>query len=168
MSKNNKTPLTHPKEPFLENTQEDQELFESYLEKAYQDPEFLSKLTEDFQDVNPKPIKASSRKKTLHPKYVIDLHGKTCEEAEHALETFVLRSFSKNPSQQLEFQVITGKGLHSNGRGKLIREIYYFAKSFFSDQIIKIDSPPFELHLNEVPLKGYFDMTLKRTKKHRE
>jgi len=60
------------------------------------------------------------------PEYVLDLHGRTVREAEHALKGLLEKNFS-------HVRVIVGKGLHSKV-GPILRDA---VKEFFRTQGIR-------------------------------
>ena len=68
---------------------------------------------ENFLKGNEKLIDKDSKKKTnvLYSSRTIDLHGYTLEQANIAIEKFIIKSFSKKINKLI---VVTGKGIHSD------------------------------------------------------
>ena len=68
---------------------------------------------ENFLKSNEKLIDKDSKKKTnlTYSSRTIDLHGYTLEQANIAIEKFIIKSFSEKINKLI---VVTGKGLHSD------------------------------------------------------
>mgnify|MGYP001361449102 FL=1 len=68
---------------------------------------------ENFLKSNEKLIDKDSKKKTnvLYSSRTIDLHGYTLEQANIAIEKFIIKSFSEKINKLI---VVTGKGIHSD------------------------------------------------------
>ena len=68
---------------------------------------------ENFLKGNEKLIDKDSKKKTnvLYSSRTIDLHGYTLEQANIAIEKFIIKSFSEKINKLI---VVTGKGIHSD------------------------------------------------------
>ncbi len=68
---------------------------------------------ENFLNSNEKLIDKDYKKKTnsTYSSRTIDLHGYTLEQANIAIEKFIIKSFSKKINKLI---VVTGKGIHSD------------------------------------------------------
>ena len=68
---------------------------------------------EDFLSSNEKLIDKDYKKKTnvTYSSRTIDLHGYTLEQANVAIEKFIIKSFSEKINKLI---VVTGKGIHSD------------------------------------------------------
>ena len=68
---------------------------------------------EDFLSSNEKLIDKDYKKKTnvTYSSRTIDLHGYTLEQANIAIEKFIIKSFSEKINKLI---VVTGKGIHSD------------------------------------------------------
>jgi len=68
---------------------------------------------ENFLKSNEKLIDKDSKKKTdvTYSSRTIDLHGYTLEQANIAIEKFIIKSFSEKINKLI---VVTGKGIHSD------------------------------------------------------
>ena len=68
---------------------------------------------ENFLNSNEKLIDKDNKKKTnvTYSSRTIDLHGYTLEQANIAIEKFIIKSFSEKINKLI---VVTGKGIHSD------------------------------------------------------
>lgn len=134
---------------------------EALMRAAFENADPRKKGAHGEFDGKGKPQGSSNQGKA--PAKQIDLHGKTLEEAQDAVLTFFNRMIDDHLVHELTIRVITGKGLRSGPAGGVLGgEIHGFIRQKFAAYIKKIDSSPSDVKLGGVPLRGHFDVTLKK------
>ena len=89
----------------------------------------------------------------------IDLHGMTLDEARRALDVYIGDLIALGVTRQIT--VITGKGLHSESGGVLIKDIPRYIKEKYGNFISWMEESPDELRIGQVPIRGHFKFLLK-------
>ncbi len=154
--KNSKPPkLTE--EPFKHEDQDFHEFMEAV--NSLDETEINKKIQNSREENRKKVAKKSIRVERVK----IDLHGLTVDEGKRRCRVEVEAAFKNNASNQIEFEVVTGRGLHSkDGRPVLAREIYEFCQNVFGLQTVQIDADPMQNTIDGIPIRGSFKMILKR------
>ncbi len=94
----------------------------------------------------------------------LDLHGKTLVEAQTAIDQKFNQVLSAT-SANIRIRVITGKGRHSGPGGwVLAREIHDYVRRQYNELIQSIDPSPADSLINGLPLRGFFDVELRKKK----
>ena len=98
---------------------------------------------ENFLNSNEKLIDKDYKKKTnvTYSSRTIDLHGYTLEQANIAIEKFIIKSFSKKINKLI---VVTGKGIHSDNEknpyvSKYLSILKYSVPEFISNNKILME-----------------------------
>lgn len=94
----------------------------------------------------------------------LDLHGLNLEEAKRAVDRLIA-TFKAQMTTPVRVTIITGKGLHSGqGGGVLVHEIYRYVRQRYDYLIGDIESAPLESALGGVPMRGHFEVELRKGK----
>lgn len=89
----------------------------------------------------------------------IDLHYLTVEEALKVLEQRIDDLLSRHSHVQLK--IITGRGRHSTQGPKIAGHAHGFVTRKYSSNIVKIQESPDASMINNIALRGYFNVELK-------
>lgn len=99
-------------------------------------------------------------KKNKVGQYTFDLHNMSLDEAIFKLTTFIDQKRQQNII--CHFKIITGKGLNSGPAGGVLsKEVYEYIRSHYKNKLLQIDPPPYKDKIDGIPLKGYFNVSLK-------
>lgn len=90
---------------------------------------------------------------------IIDLHGKNLESAFRMIDRVFNAPHEK---REINYKIITGRGLHSPVSGVLVHEVYQYVVQRYSLRISAISADPSTLTRGGMPMKGYFTVRLKR------
>ena len=102
-----------------------------------------------------------NRSRDEKAKKVIDLHGLNLIQAFDLLRERISLWLSHNGT--VEVRVITGKGYNSDGgNGVLSKEIHKWILREYEGRIVRIEESPDKTKINKVPLRGHFDVVLRR------
>jgi len=105
--------------------------------------------------------RAEKRRRVDQP--VIDLHGLTLLQAKEYLDDRLMRLLGAGP-EVLSVKIVTGKGLHSGpGGGVLAREIHRHVAAVYGNLIVSIEDSPADTVLRGLPLRGHFNLRLRRS-----
>ena len=125
---------------------------------------------ENFLNSNEKLIDKDYKKKTnvTYSSRTIDLHGYTLEQANIAIEKFIIKSFSKKINKLI---VVTGKGIHSDNEknpyvSKDLSILKYSVPEFISNNKILMEMI-YDIHDAKIEDggSGAFYIYLKKNKK---
>lgn len=111
-------------------------------------------------------VKKSKKKKKIPLQHqdIIDLHGLRLQEAQELCADVIHQALREARLQShVSFRIITGKGRHSGVEGPVLsKEIHRFVLQEFQAWIVKIDDSPDEVALDGIPVRGHFDLILKK------
>ena len=125
---------------------------------------------ENFLNSNEKLIDKDYKKKTnvTYSSRTIDLHGYTLEQANIAIEKFIIKSFSEKINKLI---VVTGKGIHSDNEknpyvSKDLSILKYSVPEFISNNKILMEMI-YDIHDAKIEDggSGAFYIHLKKNKK---
>ena len=117
--------------------------------------------------VDPQPESKTQNKRPKKPSarafdYVIDLHGKTLDEAQDFVESEIKSMLPPTPRGPIKIRIITGKGHHNKGTASVLAtDIQPFVRQMFRERIISIQESPSEVKSKGLPFRGHFDVTMK-------
>lgn len=103
----------------------------------------------------------SRSKPTTVKKIELDLHGHTLAESQQRIDQLFRRIISNN---SVQVRIITGKGRHSRNKDNnlLARDVHAYVVRKYRLQIIAIDQSPHSVQIGSLPIRGHFDVTLRR------
>ena len=135
------------------------EIFTDYLEKEFSEDILEEK--ESHPEASGKPSKKEGRDRPVS--FTVDLHGLHLDEAIFRADSFIRENQAREQKHRpsITCKIITGKGLHSQNTSVLAGEVYEHVKNTFRKSIIRIDEPPLNNTINGIPIRGYFNVTLK-------
>lgn len=103
-------------------------------------------------------------KKPPRPKagvHQIDLHGLTLGESQQRIDALLRRVVTNK--QPVRVKIITGKGKHrQRGVNLLARDVHRWLTQKYHDWIVEIEQSPHDVRLGDLPLRGHFEVVLKR------
>lgn len=91
--------------------------------------------------------------------FVLDLHGLTFEQAKEKIDQ-LFSQLEQSPSFK-SFRIITGRGISSQGVGRLARDVHPYVASRYALVIESITISPADVQFGGLPAKGYFDVKIK-------
>ena len=92
----------------------------------------------------------------------IDLHGMTLKEAIHAVDK-AIAGIVYSLKGEATLRIITGKGRHSGADGAVLPGgIHKHVKATWRRHIVRIDESPEAVVIAGLPIRGYFEVTLKK------
>lgn len=103
----------------------------------------------------------SRSKPTTVKKIELDLHGHTLAESQQRIDQLFRRIISNN---RVQVRIITGKGRHSRNKDSnlLARDVHAYVVRKYRSQIMAIDQSPHSVQIGSLPIRGHFDVTLRR------
>lgn len=103
----------------------------------------------------------SRSKPTTVKKIELDLHGHTLTESQQRIDQLFRRIISNN---RVQVRIITGKGRHSRNKDSnlLARDVHAYVIRKYQPQIVDIDQSPHSVQIGSLPIRGHFDVTLRR------
>ena len=149
-----KSDQKHSSTSYVKIEENASQIFTDYLNKT------------DWSKVPPKKeaekqqiIKKKREKKEC---VTIDLHGYTLTEAIACIDLNII-NFIKSKHLSINFKIITGKGHHSGKNGPVLpREVHTHIISKWKDYIEKIDESPIDTTINNIPIRGHFNVILNK------
>ena len=149
----------------LSTSEVERELLGDDSDDSYQNAS-LANLLNHKDKLLPKPEPYVPRRKSHQTKrrsvpFVteIDLHYLTVEEALKVLEQRIDDLLSRYGYVRLK--IITGRGRHSTQGPKIAGHAHGFVTRKYSSNIVKIQESPDASMINNIALRGYFDVELK-------
>ncbi len=107
-----------------------------------------------------KPASVAKPKTDLS--FEIDLHGYTVAQAENFLAKRFAEFSKLYSGEKIKAKIITGKGLHSGpGGSALSTSAHTFVRKLLGAKIISISESPAQLKINNLPIRGHFDLIFK-------
>ena len=107
----------------------------------------------------PKP--ATDKKSATDKRIELDLHGHTFAESQQRIDQLFRRIINNN---SVQVRIITGKGRHSRNKNNnlLARDVHAYVLRKYQSYIIAIDQSPHRVKIGSLPIRGHFDVTLRR------
>ena len=139
-----------------EASAEDRQIFLDYLE---QDQNLPSK--DEVGSASPRrvPRKPKRRAERRSPQQTLDLHGFSLQESKNHFDVIWQDIKKLAAVEPFKMRIVTGKGLHSGAGGSVLAsEFYAYISERYHLHIQTIDSPPSEVKLHGVPIRGHFDV----------
>lgn len=137
-------------------------------DKARDEHESLGEAIAKYQpDVDPhaqwqQPAKVtravSRRRRSAYYSAAIDLHHMSVAQALKILEAEIEALLSRH--RRVKLKVITGRGRHSSQGPQIAHHAYALVVTKFKSAILKIGECPTASMINNVALKGFFDVEL--------
>ena len=162
MVKRGKNKNRPPKIDFEIEEDADQ-IFRDYVENMGDIPEH----ERSFPEAKPIPpskssSKSSGKRSSGGDAKSIDLHGMTLNEAVRAVDRF-LDGVVFDLRGEVRVKIITGKGRHSGPDGAVLPGgVYKHVKSTWRRHIVRIDESPQDVSIAGLPIRGHFDVRLKK------
>ena len=104
----------------------------------------------------------SRSKPTTNKKIELDLHGHTFAESQQRIDQLFRRVINNN---SVQVRIITGKGRHSRNKDNsnlLARDVHAYVLRKYQPYITTIDQSPHRVQIGSLPIRGHFDVTLRR------
>ena len=132
---------------------------EQMLRDALDDmPEQIDK--DDDNDKQAPPKKTSSSTKTNA--HQIDLHGLTLAESQRQIDALLRRVVTRH--NNVRVKIITGKGRHQQrGEHLLARDVHSWLQHKYRAWIVEIEQSPDAVRIGELPLRGHFEVVLRKS-----
>ena len=112
---------------------------------------------EDTSEISVK--KPAPRTKTAV--HQIDLHGLTLRESQQQIDALLHQVVSKTGNVRVK--IITGKGRHrQQGEHLLARDVHSWLQHKYRAWIVEIESSPHDVRIGDLPLRGHFEVVLRR------
>lgn len=134
---------------------------EQLLHQAVENmPESIDK---NYESDESRPSRSKpATKPTTNNRIDLDLHGHTLAESQQRIDQLFRRVINNN---SVQVRIITGKGRHSRHKDNnnlLARDVHAYVLRKYQPYITTIDQSPHRVQLGSLPIRGYFDVTLRR------
>lgn len=116
----------------------------------------------DKDDNNGKTnIRKPAKHTTKTAMHQIDLHGLTLRESQQQIDTLLRRVVSR--ASNVRVKIITGKGRHrQRGEHLLARDVHSWLQHKYREWIVEIEQSPHDVRIGDLPLRGHFEVVLRR------